>query len=389
MSSPKSKNAAKSRGRASNRIQQKAKKIQASAKLTTSPTSDLPLELQQLLLNVFQNSFPERFGGDLTPILQEVKGHLYNRDFAAAFGKDAYLEAYAVRWSPSRALGYLKIFDDVIKDYLDDIKDYGDGELGGDLTVACLGGGAGAEIVALAGAVNIRKRKQERNVESALERLGLDEKAHHEGQMATPLAVKAVFVDIANWISVINCLDSGITTAPPLSEYASAAAKASNTPLVLLSSYQVLFEQADILELEADELRNLLTGKDLVTIFFTLNELYTTSMPKTQTLLSRLTQVAKKGSLFLVVDSAGSYSTVSFNGQEKKYPMHWLLDHALLKARGSDVKSEYAKGSDSISKTEWEKLQETESEWFRIPQGLKYPLELENMRYQLHLYRRL
>jgi 25S rRNA (uracil2843-N3)-methyltransferase len=160
-------------------------------------------------------------------------------------------------------------------------------------------------------------------------------------------------------------------------------------PLVLLSSYQVLFEQADILELGADELRNLLTGKDLVTIFFTLNELYTTSMPKTQTLLSRLTHIAKKGSLFLVVDSAGSYSTVSFNGQEKKYPMHWLLDHALLKASSSDFKSEYAKGSDSISKTEWEKLQETESEWFRIPQGLKYPLELENMRYQLHLYRRL
>ena len=37
----------------------------------------------------------------------------------------------------------------------------------------------------------------------------------------------------------------------------------------------------------------------------------------------------------------------------------------------------------------WEKVVDEESKWFRLPPGLRYPIELENMRYQIHLYRRL
>ncbi|KAF7570664.1 hypothetical protein PtrM4_106660 [Pyrenophora tritici-repentis] len=52
----------------------------------------IPIELQQLLLNIFRNSFAEHLSSDFAPLLQEVKGHLYNRDFATAFGKNEYLE---------------------------------------------------------------------------------------------------------------------------------------------------------------------------------------------------------------------------------------------------------------------------------------------------------
>jgi 25S rRNA (uracil2843-N3)-methyltransferase len=113
---------------------------------------------------------------------------------------------------------------------------------------------------------------------------------------------------------------------------------------------------------------------------FTLNELYSTSMSKTQNLLSHITGSTRPGTFLLVVDSPGSYSTVSLNGTEKKYPMQWLLDYTLL---GPPKKVE----SDSTD-AKWEKVIDESSRWFRLPEGLNYPIELENMRYQIHLYRR-
>ena len=57
--------------------------------------------------------------------------------------------------------------------------------------------------------------------------------------------------------------------------------------------------------------------------------------------------------------------------------MKWLVDHVLLgEGEGKDG-------------AEWEKIVEDDSRWFRLPEGLSYPIALENMRYQIHLYRRL
>ena len=101
-----------------------------------------------------------------------------------------------------------------------------------------------------------------------------------------------------------------------------------------------------------------------------------------------------KDSHLLVVDSPGSYAEIQLGrttarvdtGEDKvaptkKYPMKWLLDHTLL---------EVAKDGDE---TAWEKVESEDSLWFRIEQKdrekLRYPIELENMRYQLHCYRRL
>ena len=81
----------------------------------------------------------------------------------------------------------------------------------------------------------------------------------------------------------------------------------------------------------------------------------------------------------MVIDSAGSYSEVTLNGNTKKYPMQWLLDYTLLE----NCKRETTSGSIT-----WTKIQGNDGVWFRLPEGLKYPLELENMRYQIHLYKR-
>lgn len=77
-------------------------KSQVKVKVDSSESeSQIPLELQQLLLNIFKDVFHEVLDGeDLKKTLQEVKGALYERDFERAFGKDEFLEAYSVRWSP-------------------------------------------------------------------------------------------------------------------------------------------------------------------------------------------------------------------------------------------------------------------------------------------------
>jgi 25S rRNA (uracil2843-N3)-methyltransferase len=64
-------------------------------------SSLIPVELQQLLLNIFKDAFPAILASDsLQPLLQEIKRHLYDRNFDEAFGKSEYLEAYSIRWSP-------------------------------------------------------------------------------------------------------------------------------------------------------------------------------------------------------------------------------------------------------------------------------------------------
>jgi 25S rRNA (uracil2843-N3)-methyltransferase len=64
--------------------------------------------------------------------------------------------------------------------------------------------------------------------------------------------------------------------------------------------------------------------------------------------------------------------------------MQWLLDHTLLNQvaeKGAERRKEEA--------AKWEKIHEDESRWFRLNSALEYPMELENMRMQVHLYRRL
>ncbi|KAF2646102.1 hypothetical protein P280DRAFT_485876 [Massarina eburnea CBS 473.64] len=339
-------------------------KLQKVQKEIHVPLPTIPLDLQQLLLNIFGDAFSTRLNVDIKPLLQEIKGHLFNREFSAAFGRREFLEAYAARWSPSRALGYLQVFED-LKHELGIFK--GGGEDEGCVKsrkVVCLGGGAGAEIVAFAGLMRALKSPGENG--------GM---ADEEGK-----SVEVVNVDMADWGPVVDKLRDGIVTAPVLSAYASAAVKEANTAFLDEKAMDIAFHQHDILSTPFPTISPILENSHLVTLMFTLNELYTTSVSLTQSFLLNLTKCLRPGAMLLVVDSPGSYSTVSLNGAEKKYPVHWLLDFTLLGKGGKEGK-EGLKG--------WEKVLEDESRWFRIQEELKYPIELENMRYQVHLYRRV
>lgn len=372
----------------------------------------MPLELQQLLLNIFRNAFPERLGLDLPPLLQDVKRHLYNRDFLRAFGRGDYLEAYAVRWSASRALCYLQIFQ-AIEPYLQDwiehrgSFDSAEGQIKAavpvmgesTLQIVCLGGGAGAEIVALAGLLNLLDRRRVSNTD--------DTSSQHnsagpdEGPQSSAVypSLNISSIDIANWRPILTALHKHITTPPPVSKYASAAVKAAAAPPLLDPvRFSTHFHQADLLSpsQSASDPLSCLRCAGLVTMMFTLNELYAASLSCTQLFLHSLTAALPSGALLLVVDSPGSYSTVALGGgggeKGKRYPMHWLLDLALLRGVGGDSGDSGVEGERSHGNGEknarWEKLTSKEAVWFRLPKGLRYPIDLEDMRFQMHLYRR-
>lgn len=78
------------------------------------------------------------------------------------------------------------------------------------------------------------------------------------------------------------------------------------------------------------------------------------------------------GTVLLVVDSPGSYSETTVGKSSKKYPMQWLMDKVLSSVDGE---------------RKWNKLESNESLWYRLSDGLEYPIQLENMRYQMHVYK--
>ncbi|OCT48489.1 hypothetical protein CLCR_04183 [Cladophialophora carrionii] len=340
----------------------------------------LPIELQQMVLDIFRRAFPfDHDQRDLRTTIQKVKGHLFQRDFSRAFAKPEYLDAYALRWSASRALGYASIFlhgdlqqawsklreptapartDMAASVSLSDSSS-SPGEphpAPSACSVLCIGGGGGAEVAACAAAART---------------------------ILPPLATMDVHVvDIADWSSCLQSLETAFCTPPQLSAYASEGAKAANRAFVSSDSFDVRFSQHDILGVSEADLAPMLQDVHLCTIMFTLNELFSASITRATAFLLALTESISVGSWLLVVDSPGSYAEVKLatgeGSKTKEYPMKWLLDHTLL-----DVARE---GDNS----KWKKVVSDDSRWFRLNQQLlKYPIELENMRYQIHLYQRV
>lgn len=347
---------------------------------------------QQRLLDVFSNAFNSTLtSDDFAGLLQEVKQALFNRDFATAFGREDYLEAYAARWSPTRTLCYTTVFLG-IKGHLDGILASEEGSSSGKNLESSTQAGLTKDSDALeqdtepgeaSAETGPDAPKPERSQpRSTLRTLSIGGCAAEHLAFASYLQSTSTnghltLLDSAPWASVISSLESSTNSPPPISKYASAAARAANRALLEPGQLSVEVVQQDVLALDVEPLTARCAGGKVpivVTLLFTLNELYTSGgIGKTTKFLKNLGQALASGSLVLVVDSPGSYSEAALGKEKKRYPMQWLLDHTLLETETPGYS--------------WEKLQSDDSIWFRLPEGLSYPIPLENMRYQIHLYR--
>ncbi|KAL3435370.1 hypothetical protein BDV09DRAFT_185130 [Aspergillus tetrazonus] len=426
------KNSAASHPRRKAQDQQTHQLVEDRNQIDVSDT--IPIALQQLLLNVFraalltpsnslnfveaqtqgQNQNPdaeekqeekEEEPLDTKSLIQTIKSHLYNRDFDSAFADadEKLLRAYALRWSAARALGYAGLFKSLFKILFEDES------VLRPTHVVCIGGGAGAEIVALAAAWRdlmddgVIAGAQKR-LPDALEAVALNDIKDNQGgggtsnmpsqeqtvqQSDTSSSLSITAVDIADWSTVVKRLSSTILSTTVIGSKSHPApllpTSTSSGDRTHSSHFTVDFKRFDVLTLSDPDLASLFRSQrtNIVTLMFTLNELFSTSMSKATSFLLRTTDLLARGTILLVVDSPGSYSTLKLNKstgeqQERQYPMKFLLDHTLL----------------SVTKGKWEKLYSRDSRWWRRDASrLWYDVGegagLEDMRFQIHVYRRL
>ncbi|KAK9471543.1 uncharacterized protein V1510DRAFT_419569 [Dipodascopsis tothii] len=319
----------------------------------TTVLSEEPDPTERDLLTLVQSIFRPLFAAPvaLAATIQTVKKSLFERDYLNAFSLPEYLRAYVVRWSPSRALCYAHVID-----RLDILAAAGGRDPATDEILPsrwlCIGGGAGGEVLALAW--NARKHAVS----------GVDVTA----------------VDIADWADVFDDIRGGLDRKWDMQPTADHECQDADAVDSAKLEFTMDFRELDILDATcAAEAGASVDGEpaveplvdfssfDVITSLFTTNELFAQSRVRTMKLLSLITETAKPGTLFLVIESAGSYSDITVGS--RTFPLHFLLDHALEMG--------------------WKCVHKNDATWFRVPEDFKYPLQLENMRFFVRLYRKL
>ncbi|CCC11316.1 hypothetical protein SMACR_04019 [Sordaria macrospora] len=385
------------------------------------PFPRLEKKHQQIILNIFRDTFSDvLFSDTFTSTLQAVKQALYEREFAKAFGDPEYLAVYATRWSPTRALCYSSILggirkhlDGVIVEEEAETETTPSGKTTTEEPKTTKEDNTPAEeedpLASQTTNLSLSEPPSQKTTSTVIPKLNilsigggpaelvaLGSFLNQQTPLSSPsLSGSITLLDSAPYAPLLTRLETSLTATPPISKYASAAAKAANVPLLSPASrISSKFIQRDALELGKEGFTSVLESqKDvpiLATLLFTLNELFTSSgIGATTKFLLDLTASLPLNSLLLVVDSPGSYSeTAVGKDASKKYPMAWLLDRVLLAA---DPKT--GKATAVVDGRKWRKLETRKSSWFRLAEGrggepgLDYPIGLENMRYQLHLYR--
>ena len=297
--------------------------------------------------------------------------------------------------------------------------------------IVCLGGGAGAELVGFAGAwaaawnLPLSPHPGSPNdTPAAAASSPLSSSADTLNQTNIP-PLHITLLDLAPWGPVLSGLYEALTNT-----LLSSSDPSSTTPITTANPYlpspfckeslTYAFHQINLLS-SSSSIAAHVADATLVTVFFTLNELYAASRVKTTALILGLGEMMAVGARLVVVDSAGSYAGVGFGGLEagedchggkgrgareeessgdagreesrregeekgkgkgkgggeRRYPMQWLLDHTLLEIAGSKEGKK------------WTKILGEDSRWFRRGEGLEYPVPLEDMRYQVHVYERM
>ncbi|OUM51078.1 hypothetical protein BVG19_g159 [[Candida] boidinii] len=286
--------------------------------------------------------------------IQQVKSDLFNREYLKAWDSDAKREAYAIRWSSSRALAYGCLFAEqrYLRNCLFEKEEEEEDDEEDKVTInqhikhiLCIGAGAGGEVIGLSSMISKFLQKQEINELRANERI-----------------FKIHAVDIANWGNIINDIDT----------YVNENWIKPNSINTAVNKVELKFDNKDVLKMSYEELN--LKNLNLITSMFTTNELISESKLETIKFLKTLSTYCSKNCLFLIVESAGSYSNVSIGS--KQFPVFFLIDMILCGKRGDE------------NSGAWEIVDENDSIWYRVNKDIDYILKLENMRFFYRLYRK-
>lgn len=358
-------------------IHKAAKQMPVAVKESSSAEQiqSLSVEHQQLILDTIRTAFPtvDEFNA-LIPALRAVREALEQKDYCRAFGTEEFLEAYTMRWTPSGALAIANVLAWMcskmgeaawVQQFL-----HNDGQKPS--KIVCIGRG-GSDLLAC---VALLKHAHQ----SKLDRVRNDS-----------AMIDLNLIDKHDWSGIVTKLQDTLTRTPTLSKYATAKAHASNMSAIPSHVLNLAVNHLDILESGSADLRAMIgPNPALITLFFTLHEFYSISISKTTAFLLRLTSIAPTESLLLMVNSPGAEVALpdsSNKGQEKKYPLEWLLYQALLPPKSGPYTST---NPEEEGQPAWAKLIEGGHEKeYRLPADLRFPGCLENTRLQVHLLERL
>lgn len=109
-------------------------------------------------------------------------------------------------------------------------------------------------------------------------------------------------------------------------------------------------------------------GVDMITILFTISELFIQSKKSTLQLLNKITEQSKPGTKLVVAESVG-LSNIQVGGGGREYPLTMILDHTL--------------------QSKWNKVCSEDSKWFRLSESIDYPIKLENARCIVRIYEKI
>ncbi|KAJ1953704.1 hypothetical protein EC988_002838 [Linderina pennispora] len=287
---------------------------QAPARTPFKGAETLGANPQQSILNVLRMACaPALQRADFASTLQTIKQRFFARDFNAIFQTPGNLPVYTAQYVPRRALCYYEIFQlPELQRILENAP-----------TMYCLGAGSGSELVGVAAASC-----------TAL-----------NSKVAGPIVVHSQ--DYADWTETLGQLEDAVRYKWGLDE----------------SQIRFEFSIGDLMA-PTRQMEEQVHGAQLVTAMFVFNELFA-DKAKAMGFVKMVVANVQKGAYFLLVDSAGSFSSVQVGG--KSYMSYMFFDS--LRQFFEPVVSE-------------------DSRWFRHASNLEYPLSIENMRYFIRLYRR-
>ncbi|KNE57692.1 hypothetical protein AMAG_04551 [Allomyces macrogynus ATCC 38327] len=245
--------------------------------------------------------------------LQHIKGLFYERQFLEIFNGDpTLLPIYSARYIPYRTLAYLELIHRVAplrSAIVDAPRPH----------AVLLGGGAGSELAAI-----LHSRTQY--------------ESDHGKSPQRHLTVTTV--DIGDYTSVLSRIETAFAPTPS-------------------TTYKSSFSVGNLL----DSTFPLPVGDaTVVTLFFTLNELFAQSKAGAMAFLQRLIAALPRDAILVVADSAGSFSDLTIGSREYKITVLLDMMRGLRRVAGAD------------------------SLWFRFIPELRYPHKLENMRYFWRVY---
>ncbi|KAJ3356077.1 hypothetical protein HDU83_001991 [Entophlyctis luteolus] len=256
-----------------------------------------------------------------------IKDLFVRRHYAAIFADPRLLNVYVAEYSPSRALAYHALFarTPALAEALRSAS-----------SVLCIGAGPAAEVVAILAALPPR--------------------------LCAPPAPLTIRVhDIADY-------------SPAVAPLLDAVRNTFNTPPDVSVSTAV-FDILSSLPEHVEETRQCIAAADVITAFFLLNELLASSKKQFVGFVKILVNEMKPGALLVVADSAGSFSEVNVDRNQKG-------------SSNTDAKSTYMVYNLLDAIQAFEVVEKTDSRWYRFPDGLHYPVKLNNMRYFLRIYRK-